>query len=362
MLSKQKHSQCNIVLAAQATQQQAHTRQAAAAEPAVLSHHCARRAAIATSPRPRRLRRHNFHAQGRASTPPPARLVISELSTAASRRPPRATHSCLPLPRLALHCILPVGSCPTASPSRHVYSPSRIPPAELPEPPLTCKHELRVFDPGRDTTFPMPKNRGWRSLPCLAPPQQPPSSSLALHRRRHCCLYFSSPLPVDLPIRAAPARGELRKSFPIHSSPSPCPWIWKWCPESPVELQRALAAAMVAPGRREFFFLFYIFFTSVLQIYMVRNFFAKLYIWHRGGRRKGPTAVPHGVRRRTVQSLFKNLYFFCLKSDGDKLYMKIVDFDEIYNFVVQSFSILSQLHSQIIDKLSISQFAVFISE
>jgi hypothetical protein len=39
--------------------------------------------------------------------------------------------------------------------------------------------------------------------------------------------------------------------------------------------------------------------------------------------------------------------------------MKIVVFDEIYNFVVQSFSIWSHLHSQIIDKLSRSQFAVF---
>jgi hypothetical protein len=120
---------------------------------------------------------------------------------------------------------LPVGSCPTTSPSRRVYSPSRIPPAKLPEPPVTCKHELRVLDPGWDTAFPTPINRGRRSLPRLAPPQQPPSSSLALHRRRHCCLYFSSPPPVDLPIRAAPARGELRRSFHIHSSPSPCPWI-----------------------------------------------------------------------------------------------------------------------------------------
>jgi hypothetical protein len=60
---------------------------------------------VPTKSRPRRLRRHDFHAQGRASTPPPARLVISELSTAASRRPPRATRSRLPLPRLALQCI-----------------------------------------------------------------------------------------------------------------------------------------------------------------------------------------------------------------------------------------------------------------
>jgi hypothetical protein len=40
-----------------------------------------------------------------------------------------------------------------------------------------------------------------------------------------------------------------------------------------------------------------------------------------------------------------------MNSDGGKLYMKIVAFNEIYNFVVQSFSILSHLHTQIIDTL-----------
>jgi hypothetical protein len=49
---------------------------------------------------------------------------------------------------------LPVESCPTVPPSRRVDSPSRIPLAELPEPPLTGKYELRVLDPGRDTAFP----------------------------------------------------------------------------------------------------------------------------------------------------------------------------------------------------------------
>jgi hypothetical protein len=49
---------------------------------------------------------------------------------------------------------LPVESCPTVPPSRRVDSQSRIPPAELPEPPLTGKYELRVLDPGRDTAFP----------------------------------------------------------------------------------------------------------------------------------------------------------------------------------------------------------------
>jgi hypothetical protein len=35
----------------------------------------------------------------------------------------------------------------------------------------------------------------------------------------------------------------------------------------------------------------------------------------------------------------KIISFFCMNSDGGKRYMKIVAFDEIYNFVVQSFSI-----------------------
>ena len=36
--------------------------------------------------------------------------------------------------------------------------------------------------------------------------------------------------------------------------------------------------------------------------------------------------------------------------DGDKLYMKIVDLDEIYNFVVQTFFIWSHLDAQLINK------------
>ena len=38
-----------------------------------------------------------------------------------------------------------------------------------------------------------------------------------------------------------------------------------------------------------------------------------------------------------------------MNSDGDKLYMKIVDLDEIYNFIVQIFFIWSHLGAQIID-------------
>jgi hypothetical protein len=51
---------------------------------------------------------------------------------------------------------------------------------------------------------------------------------------------------------------------------------------------------------RGIFSFFYIFLSSFLQKYMVRKKFAKLYIWRRGGRRQGPTAVPHGGKRRAV--------------------------------------------------------------
>jgi hypothetical protein len=63
----------------------------------------------------------------------------------------------------------------------------------------------------------------------------------------------------------------------------------------------------------EFFYIF----SSILQKYTVRKKFAKLYILRRGGRRQGPTVVPHGVTypRGTVapatavwvQSVFKIL-------------------------------------------------------
>jgi hypothetical protein len=38
-----------------------------------------------------------------------------------------------------------------------------------------------------------------------------------------------------------------------------------------------------------------------------------------------------------------------MNSDGDKLYIKIVDLDEIYNFLVQTFSVRSYIRAQIID-------------
>jgi hypothetical protein len=51
----------------------------------------------------------------------------------------------------------------------------------------------------------------------------------------------------------------------------------------------------------------------------------------------GPaTDVTHGGRGPVC---FQKFVILCLNSDGGKLYMKIVAFDEIYNFVVQSFSI-----------------------
>jgi hypothetical protein len=63
--------------------------------------------------------------------------------------------------------------------------------------------------------------------------------------------------------------------------------------------------------------------------------------------------IPHGVWARILcrlqtscdttlvfNSFFKKIVtFFCMNSDGDKTYIKIVDFDEIYKFVVQTFSL-----------------------
>jgi hypothetical protein len=45
-----------------------------------------------------------------------------------------------------------------------------------------------------------------------------------------------------------------------------------------------------------------------------------------------------------------------MNSDENKIYMKIVAFDEIYNFVVQTFFIWSHLETQKIDILSRSGF------
>jgi hypothetical protein len=48
------------------------------------------------------------------------------------------------------------------------------------------------------------------------------------------------------------------------------------------------------------------------------------------------TVVGHGSRAPVC---FQKFVIFCLNPDGGKLYMKIVAFDEIYNFVVHNFSI-----------------------
>jgi hypothetical protein len=86
---------------------------------------------------------------------------------AASRRPPR-TCRC---PGSLSIASLPVGSCPTALPSRRVDSPSRIPPAELPEPSLTGKHELRVRGSRPSHRLPAPINSQHHSPPHPAPPR-----------------------------------------------------------------------------------------------------------------------------------------------------------------------------------------------
>jgi hypothetical protein len=73
----------------------------------------------------------------------------------------------------------------------------------------------------------------------------------------------------------------------------------------------------------------------------------------------GAAAVGHGGRGPVCFQKFVN---------GGKLYMQIVAFDEIYNFVVQSCSIWSHHHSQIIDIIQISvfisrsQFSVYVKK
>jgi hypothetical protein len=133
-------------------------RQAAAVEPAVPSHHRARCAAPSRACQPGRglavcavttstckaaRARHRLLDWSSPSS--------AMLQAAGHLAPTTRTCRC---PGSLSTASLPVGSCPTATPSRRVYSPSRIPQAELPEPPLTDRHELRVLDPGRDAAFP----------------------------------------------------------------------------------------------------------------------------------------------------------------------------------------------------------------
>jgi hypothetical protein len=119
------------------------------AKAAVPSHH---RAAHRAKPRMPDQTATSSPAPSRVPRARPRKHAIAghQYVTAASRRPPRACRC----PGSLSIASLPVGSCPTAPPSRRVDSPSRIPPAELPEPPLTGKHELCVLDTGRGTAFP----------------------------------------------------------------------------------------------------------------------------------------------------------------------------------------------------------------
>jgi hypothetical protein len=108
-------------------------------------------------------------------------------------------------------------------------------------------------------------------------------------------------------------------------------------------------------------YLFFIYFSRFFKYICPFLNFANLYhyrrmtwcmgpttIWYGGWRCYNvPSAISRGARyystckRRVPQQLgsirFKKIITFCMNSDGDKLYMKIIAFDEIYNFVVQTF-------------------------
>jgi hypothetical protein len=174
--------------------------------------------------------------QAATSSPAPSRVPRArprknaiaghQYVAAASRRPPRACRC----PGLLSIASLPVGSCPTAPPSHRVDSPSRIPPAELPEPPLT-----QARAPRARLRLAEPPSRSYKETPSLstAPCTSQLAPSLSLASQRH---HQSRPPPssvlaqrkialVDLPLRAAPAQGEPGTSIPIHSYLSLCPWI-----------------------------------------------------------------------------------------------------------------------------------------
>jgi hypothetical protein len=65
---------------------------------------------------------------------------------------------------------------------------------------------------------------------------------------------------------------------------------------------------------------------------------AKLYYYRHIAWRLGPNAITYGGWRR-YNIPIAVWYDVCMNSDGDKVYMKIVAFAEIYNFVVQTFFI-----------------------
>jgi hypothetical protein len=118
-------------------------------------------------------------APSRAPRARPRKHAIAghQYVAAASRRPPRASRC----PGSLSVASLPVGSCPTAPPSRRADSPSRIPPAELPEPPLTQARAPRArLRPAE------PPSRSYKETPSLSTAprtsQLAPSLSLASHR------------------------------------------------------------------------------------------------------------------------------------------------------------------------------------
>jgi hypothetical protein len=125
---------------------------------AVPSHHRARRAAPSRACRPG----HGLTVY--ATTPSTCKVApvcqrLLDCSSPSSTLSQAVGHLTPPIRACRCPCSLStasltVGSCLTAPPSRCVFSPSRIPSAELPEPPLTGKHELCVLDPGRDTACP----------------------------------------------------------------------------------------------------------------------------------------------------------------------------------------------------------------
>jgi hypothetical protein len=187
---------------------------------------------VPTRPRLGHLRCHAFHAQGRASTPPPARLVISELNTAASHQPPRATSSSLPLPRLAIHCI----------DARRLLSnraavASRLLPVANPAgraAPTAINRQARALRarPRPEYRLSPPINSRHRSLSHHAPPNHFPLSLPSSHHHHQCRIGLQSTHCCRSPSTSpsSPRRGQERlpstsslRPPPPHSQPPSCP-------------------------------------------------------------------------------------------------------------------------------------------
>jgi hypothetical protein len=84
-------------------------------------------------------------------------------------------------------------------------------------------------------------------------------------------------------------------------------------------------------GNFFFFTFFFLFCKNIWSVKILQNYTSDAV-----GTAAGTTAVGHGGRGPIP---FQKFVIFCLNSDGGKLYMNIVAFDQIYNFVVQSFFI-----------------------